>query len=173
MANNKTVTVENPNNLPTISYKLLEDLQGDLKILPKENLAKLKKSILQFGFVIPKFVWIHDGHYYILDGHQTKKALASLEAEGYEISPIPYAEVKAKDRQEAAKLLLEINSRYGEYNPETTFFEDFDIDLDLINDIEIPELDIKLEELEEEPKEKEYDENLETENECPRCGYKW
>ena len=71
----KTIKVENPNNLPTIEYKKLEDLQGDLKTLPEENLEKLKKSILRFGFKIPKFVWIDNGHYYILDGHQTKKAL--------------------------------------------------------------------------------------------------
>ena len=144
----KTIKVENPNSLPTVSYEKLEDLQGDLKTLPEENLEKLKRSIRQFGFKIPKFVWIDRGHYFLLDGHQTKKALESLEAEGYTIPEVPYAEVKAKGRQEAAKILLEINSRYGEYNPNTSFFEDFDIDLDFIKDIKIPELDIMLEDME-------------------------
>jgi len=144
----KTIKVENPNSLPTVSYEKLEDLQGDLKTLPEENLEKLKRSIRQFGFKIPKFVWIDRGHYFLLDGHQTKKALESLEAEGYTIPEVPYAEVKAKGRQEAAKILLEINSRYGEYNPNTSFFEDFDIDLDFIKDIKIPELDIMLEDFE-------------------------
>jgi len=144
----KTIKVENPNSLLTVSYEKLEDLQGDLKTLPEENLEKLKRSIRQFGFKIPKFVWIDRGHYFLLDGHQTKKALESLEAEGYTIPEVPYAEVKAKGRQEAAKILLEINSRYGEYNPNTSFFEDFDIDLDFIKDIKIPELDIMLDDFE-------------------------
>ena len=140
----KTIKIDNKNNLPTIDYRVIEPLQGDLKTLPEENLEKLKKSILEFGFKIPKFVWIDRGHYYIIDGHQTKKALESLEKEGYTIPKIPYVEIEAKNRREAAKILLEINSRYGVINPETSFFEDFDIDLDFIKDIKIPEFDLKM-----------------------------
>ena len=85
-----------------------------------------------------------------MDATQRYHALKQLEKEGYEIPEIPYIEIEAKDRKDAAEKLLQITSRYGEINSDTTFFEDFNIDLSFINDIEIPELDIKLEELESE-----------------------
>jgi len=145
----KKIIVHNPNHLPTTSYKNLKDLQGNLKTLSSENLEKLKQSILKHGIFIPKFVWIENSkNYWIEDGHQTIKALASLEKEGYTIPDVPYVKVECDNKKDAAEKLLQINSRYGIINPETTFFEDFDIDLDFINEIEIPELDIILDELE-------------------------
>jgi len=157
----KKITVKNPNNLPTTDYRKLKILQGDLKTLNEENKTKLCKSILKHGYFVPAFLWRSGGDFWILDATQRYYALEQLEKEGYEIPEIPYVEIEAKNRKDAAEKLLQITSRYGEINPETTFFEDFNIDLDFINDIEIPELDIKRNEiLEEEPKEKEYDENI-------------
>ena len=144
----KKIIVKNQNNLPTLNYHKLKILQGDLKTLSKENLTKLCNSIKRYGYFVPAFIWRSDNDLYILDATQRYHALEQLEKEGYEIPEIPYIEIEAKDRKDAAEKLLQITSRYGEINPETTFFEDFDIDLDFINDIEIPELDIKLEELE-------------------------
>lgn len=170
------IIIHNLSHLATTSYKNLKDLQGNLKTISKDNLEKLKQSIIKYGIFVPKFVWVEDRkNYWIEDGHQTIKALAALEKEGYVISDIPYVKVECENKRDAAEKLLQINSKYGEINPETTFFEDFNIDLSFIENIEIPELDIKLEDLslEEDPEEKEYDENLETENECPKCGYKW
>lgn len=141
----KRIRVHNPNNLPVIRYSELLDLQGDLKTLSESNLNKLKASIVKYGFFVPKFIWKSNGKHYILDGHQTVKACEALEVEGYEIPEIPYVEVKAKDRRDAGEKLLQINSRYGTINPDTTFFENFDIDLSFINEIEIPELNIDLE----------------------------
>lgn len=144
---NKKIIVKNPNHLPTTSYKNLKDLQGDLKTLSNENLEKLKQSIIKYGIFVPKFVWIENNkNYWIEDGHQTIKALAALEKEGYVIPDIPYVKVECENKKDAAEKLLQINSRYESVNPETTFFEDFDIDLDFINSIEIPELNIKGEE---------------------------
>jgi len=166
------IKIYNPNNLPTIPYAKLEDFQRDLKKrITEEALDKLKKSILKHGIFVPKFVYKENGQYLTMDGHQTKKALISLEVDGYEIPEIPIVEIQAKDRKDAAEKLLQINSRYAEMNPETTFFEDFELDLDILEDIEIPEL--KVFDFEANPKEQEYDENIETENECPKCGYRW
>lgn len=110
-----------------------------------------------------------------MDAHQRKKAFIALEAEGYIVSEVPYTLIHAANKKEAAELLLQANSRYGALNESTTFFDDFDIDLSFIKDIEIPELTFLAESIntEEEPKEQEYDETLETENECPKCRYKW
>jgi len=145
---NKTIIAHNQDNLPTAKYTDFIDLQGDLKTLSKENQEKLKNSIINYGIRFPAFIWQSEGKKYIVDAHQRKKVFALLEKEGWGIPEVPYTNIFAKNKKEAAELLLQANSRYGIYNPETTFFEDFNIDLDFINDIEIPELDIKLEELE-------------------------
>jgi len=144
----KIIVAYNPDNLPTAKYTDFIDLQGDLKTLPKENQEKLKNSIINYGIRFPAFIWQSEGKKYIVDAHQRKKVFVILEKEGYTIPEVPYTNIFAKTKKEAAELLLQANSRYGIYNPETTFFEDFNIDLDFINDIEIPELDIKLEDLE-------------------------
>jgi hypothetical protein len=165
------VIVSNPGNLPTMSYKELEDFQGDLKTLSDDALEKLKHSILKHGIFVPKFVW--KGH--ILDGHQTCKALTELEAEGYEIPDLPVVNVEADSLQDAAEKLLQINSRYGAINPGTDFFDRLEMpDFDL-SEIEIPELAFFESERETFPPDdfKEYDENIETAYHCPKCGYEW
>lgn len=171
----KEIAVSNPNGLPTLEYTKFRELQGNLKTLSNENKEKLKNSILKYGFRFPVFAWKDIDTFFIIDAHQRMKALKSLEEEGYIIPELPYVLVESETKKEAAELLLQANSRYGIYNPETTFFEDFDIDLSFIREIEISELNIKFEDfpLEEEPEEREYDENIETENECPKCGYRW
>ena len=153
------ITVHNPNNLPCIDYHKLSILQGSLKILSEENKTKLCKSMLTHGFFVPAFIWRSGEDMYILDATQRYHALEALE-EGIElefdgkkefiirkIPDIPYIEIEAKDKKDAAQKLLQITSRYGEINEETSFFEDFDIALDYVNDIAIPELDLAFEDL--------------------------
>ena len=136
------VIVFNPTNLPTIDYHKLSILQGDLKTLSETNKAKLCKSILEHGFFIPCFVWQAGEEMFILDATQRYHALQELEKKGYTIPDIPYIEIEAKDKKDAAQKLLQITSRYGEINSETSFFEDFDIEIDYIKDIAIPELEV-------------------------------
>lgn len=136
----KSIVVHNPNNLKTVDYHKLKVLQGDLKTLTEENKAKLCKSILEHGYFIPAFVWCFKNDMYILDATQRYYALESLEEQGYTIPKIPYITIDAKDKKDAAQKLLQITSRYGTINESTTFFEDFDIDLSFIENVEIPEL---------------------------------
>ena len=168
------VIVRNPDNLHTIDYKKLKILQGDLKTLSKENKEKLYNSIKTYGYFLPAFVWASDGDMWILDATQRYHVLSEFEANGYEVPEIPYVTIEAKDKKEAAQKLLQITSRYGEINSETSFFQDFDIKLDYVNDIAIPELELAFEGLEEDPNEKEIsEEDLEFEHKCPKCGYQW
>ena len=141
------VNVLNPTNLPTIDYHKLSILQGSLKTLSETNRTKLCKSILENGFFIPAFVWRSGEAMYILDATQRYHALEELERKGYSIPAIPYIKIEAKDKKDAAKKLLQITSRYGKINPETTFFTDFDIEIDYLNEISIPELDLAFEDL--------------------------
>ena len=168
------ITVHNPSRLLTIDYHKLSILQGDLKTLTEGNKTKLCKSILTHGYFIPAFVWRYGEDIYILDATQRYHALQELEKQGYTIPDIPYIEIEAKDKKDAAQKLLQITSRYGTVNEGTSFFKDFDIGLDFMDEIEIPELELNFEGLEEEPKEKEIsEEDLEFEHKCPKCGYEW
>jgi len=143
-----TLQIDNPHSLPTIPYTELRDFQGDLKKpLDEEALAKLKASLTTYGQFVPKFVWRDpDGTPLILDGHQTCAALRSLEQDGWTIPPIVYAEVQAKDRADAAAKLLQLNSRYADWNPETSFFGDIGLSDDEVQSIlestRIPDLDM-------------------------------
>ena len=134
------IVVHNQNNLPTIDFHQLKELQGDLKITTPAKIEKLKNSIRKYGIFVPKFVWINDGTYYIEDGHQTIKALTELEQNGYDIPAIPYVIIEAKARKEAGEKLLMINSRFADFNLETSFFKDFDIGLEFMDEIEIDDL---------------------------------
>ena len=145
------IIVHNPNNLPTIDFHMLTELQGDLKISTPKKIQKLKNSIIKYGVFVPKFVWKDKSElmtrFYIEDGHQTRKALTELEAEGYAIPAIPYADIAATDKKDAAEKLLMISSKFADINPDTSFFTDFDISIDYLNEIEIPELDLAFEDL--------------------------
>ena len=130
----KRIIVKNPNNLPCIEHEKLTVLQGDLKTLSEEDRVKLCHSIEKHGYFVPAFIWKSDGKDYILDATQRYHTLNWMEEEGYEIPPIPYVEIEAEDKKDAAEKLLQITSRYGKINQDTTFMTDFNLKLD---DIEI------------------------------------
>ena len=167
------VIVHNPTQLPTIDYHKLSILQGDLKTLSETNKAKLCKSILEHGYFIPAFVWKSGEEMFILDATQRYHALQELEKKGYTIPDIPYIEIEAKDKKDAAQKLLQITSRYGTINEGIHFFEDFDIDFEYLSSIEIPELSIAFESVDKEPKEMGHEENEVLPNKCPKCGHEW
>lgn len=116
--------IHNPNHLPTIHYTNLRDFQGDLKFpIEPQALTKMRNSLMKHGVFVPKFVWFDEaGNANILDGHQTKQGLVSLEADGWEIPPIPYVTVAAASREDAAEKLVpcdvEIYRRYTDSEPE-------------------------------------------------------
>ena len=140
------IKVSNPNNLQTIDFHQLSELQGDLKISTPQKIQKLKNSIIKYGVFVPKFVWIDKSavmtKFYIEDGHQTKAALIELEKDGYEIPAIPFVKIDATDKKDAAEKILMLNSRFADINPSTTFFEDFNIELDYLDTVNIPEFKI-------------------------------
>jgi len=49
----------------------LIEFQGNLKSISKDNLDKLKRSILRHGFTAPFFIW-HGVDYHILDRYGRK-----------------------------------------------------------------------------------------------------
>src|SRR3990167_4059292 len=111
--------------LPAIDYRTLEPLQKNLKDLSKENYLRLKKSLLDFGFIVPLVIWKNDGRNWVVDAHQRLRVLRSESVEPYEL---PYVEIEAQDEREAKKKLLVISSQYGHLTQEG--LDEFAFDLD-------------------------------------------
>lgn len=119
----------------------LIEFQGELKTINKEELKKLKESILKYGFSFPIFIWKNK----ILDGHQRLEAIKELTDNGYEIKDnvIPVVNIEAKNEKEAAEKLLLINSRYATIDQGgfEVFAHDMNINLsEMIPLIELPEI---------------------------------
>jgi DNA modification methylase len=142
----KTVRIE-CTGATTVPLDDLKDLQGDLKNLSEENYVKLRNSMDEFGFSFPVFMWEDkDGIKWIVDAHQRIKTLRKMRSEGYEVPPLPADYIHAKDRIEAKKKLLVLNSRYGEITESglTDFIneEGFEIAIEEMQDyLDYPEID--------------------------------
>jgi len=165
-------------NCKLVDLNKLEHFQGKLKDLPESALEKLMASIKRNGFNAPVFVWA--GHDYILDGHQRILAIKALIGYGHELegNKVPVLEVEAKDEKQAAELVLTYNSQYGVINQTglDEFMKRFDLNIDYMSEI----VDFNVDNLKHiyldkniDNDEKEYDENINTEHICPKCGYKW
>ena len=117
--------------LPTIDYRTLKPLQGDLKELSEKNKQKLLKSFENEGFFVPFFVWENKGVKYLLDGHQRTTVLSENNAEPFEL---PYVAITAKDRKEAKRKLLAIDSKYGKATAKglESFLSEDDMDFDFV-----------------------------------------
>lgn len=108
------ITIHNVNNLKTIDYRKLTNLQGDLKDLTDEGEQKLLAVLQKRGFRAPVFVYIEKGgSIYIMDGHQRQAVMTKYDMSDNGSYKIPYVEIPAKDLQEAQAILLEITSQYG------------------------------------------------------------
>lgn len=142
----KVLKVHNPNNLPTMPYAGFREFQGDLKNpMTPEDLKKMCESLKKHGVFVPKFVWFDaDQQANILDGHQTKQALLSLEEDGWEIPGIPYVVIEAESREDAAEKLLQINSRYAVINPESEWVKSLSNVEQILSSIAIPEFSLDI-----------------------------
>lgn len=102
----------NLNDLPTIDYRALEEVQGNLKTLSKENYDKLRNSLTTQGQLAPFFLWINpeNDKRIIVDGHQRNKLFRLEKATPFER---PYLLVPGDTLEDAKKACLSISSQYG------------------------------------------------------------
>ncbi len=114
----------------SIPLNKLQYFQGNLKELSEKNYLKLRTSIEKYGFKFPIFVWKNN----ILDGHQRVFTLGKMVKDGWHVDNIPVVEIQAETEQEAKKLLLLINSRYGQMTTDGLYeyLETNKIDLDFL-----------------------------------------
>ena len=110
-----------------------------------QQYANLRNSLTEFGFSFPFFIWIDpNGTKWILDGHRRKPTLIRMRNEGFTIPPLPAVIIHAQSKQEAAKKVVALESRYGEPDASdfTDFLSEFNIGFeDIENFMDIPGLD--------------------------------
>ena len=124
----------------------LENFQGDLKKLTKQNAERLRKEILELGFSEPISVWQQDGVNYILNGHQRVTVLQTLAKEGYEIPPLPVSVVHAESYAEAKRKVLALTSQYGQVTEDglAEFLAEAEIGLEeAMASFSFPEIDLE------------------------------
>ncbi len=116
---NKTITVYNLGGLPTANLDEFIELQEDFKISDPDKNVKLQMLILTRGFKYAFKAWKDpDGKLWIIDAHQRKKALVALRSSGFDIPPIPYEPIQAKDKREAVEEIAAYNSEFAKKNPD-------------------------------------------------------
>lgn len=140
MEESTQIEVHNLSNLPVEDFSVFRELQQDFKQPSPLQTDKLAQTILKRGFKYAFIAWKSGDNLWIVDAHQRKSALYALQQKGFTIPPVPYYLVQASSKKEAVEEIAYINSHYAEINPDTSLFDDYDIDLSEL-DIELPELD--------------------------------
>jgi hypothetical protein len=141
------------------------------------DFERLKKQILTLGVYKPLVAYKDGEQYVVLGGNMRIRALKDLGIREVEVSVVE-AETEAKRIEYA----LSDNDRAGFYEEDKLaelalpHIANLDLDnfkIDLGEPLDIKAVIEKFGPDFGEPNEKEFDENIETENECPKCGYKW
>lgn len=93
----------------------MHEFQGDLKDLSTQDYEKFKKIVLRHGYSYASHVWLDPktNKWMLLDGHQRKRLLTRMRAEGYFIPLLPVVEVEADSWEQAKEKLLAGTSQYG------------------------------------------------------------
>src|SRR4030067_241178 len=158
----------------TILHSKLKPFQGSLKEMSKLSAEKLKASILKYGWRFPVFVWNDGKTDWIHDGHGRLLVLAELLKEGYTIDALPVVDIHAKDRKEAAELLLAVNSKYQTVTEEGLyqFMHEMELKMEDLTAFDLPDID--MEQFEAgyfgDKESKETEKNVQEEIKCPNCG---
>ena len=120
----------------TLPLSAITEFQGGLKKRTDDDIKKIEKSIHDYGFATPFFVWKHEGKNKVLDGHGRLQALKRMAAKGEEIPALPVVYIDCPNEQAAKNILLRICSTYGEMTAESV--------RDFIKELEIAFDDIRL-----------------------------
>ena len=123
------ITCETKDTLP---LSALTEFQGGLKKRTADDTKKIEKSINDYGFATPFFVWTHDGINSVLDGHGRLQTLKEMQKRGEEIPALPVVYIDCPNEAAAKNLLLRICSTYGHMTADSVaaFLGDIKIDFD-------------------------------------------
>lgn len=155
----------------------LKPFQGKLKTLSEENYMKFRDQLLELGFSEPISIWQNEDNNYILNGHMRFNTLKLMKSNGYIVPEmIPVNLIEADDYKQAKKKVLALTSQYGDIQEEGLyeFLDEANIMPDELDFFTFDDFNLEFKsDYEKEIKEKELDENISTDKECPSCGYKW
>ncbi len=146
--NNKKVLKIKCEGTQYIDFHELKEFQEDIKQSTQEDLNKLKAEIIK-GFKLPFMIWKYHKKWWILDGHQRKKALMQLEKEDWYIPKLPAVEIFAKTKKEAKQNILLFISQTGEVDKSKlkVYIKKYEIELkNIIIRTEPLKLDIQINE---------------------------
>lgn len=118
--------------LPTFDYRQINNLQGELKTLTANDEGKLLRSMTDHGFFVPIFIWFDkESKAHLIDGHQRVKTLTNAGCTTYDL---PYVQITAKSRKDAAEKLLLVSSSYGKTTAEgwLLFADEFKISTNFV-----------------------------------------
>lgn len=102
-----------------LSLDEMSVLQGQMKYINDQNIARLRKQIIDHGFTAPFFIWKDGKKNWILDGHQRHFVLLRMAEQGVEIPlKFPVVEIKASNMNDAKLKLLGLASQYGTVHPD-------------------------------------------------------
>lgn len=128
-----------------VDIEELHFFQNKLKSIKEDKFKALKDSLIKSGLPLSFHIWVDDkDKKWLLDGHHRWLAFKALREEGYFIAPIPCNIVKAKNRKEAAQVVLISNSRYAVINQESLaeFMIDFELQLSDLGLLDFPDVDL-------------------------------
>lgn len=164
-----------------VDIEELHFFQNKLKSIDADKFRDLKESLIKSGLPLGFHIWIDDKKKkWIMDGHHRWLALKAVREEGYFVAPVPCNIVKAKNKKEAAQIVLISNSRYAKIRQESLaeFMIDFELQLPDLELLDFPDLDLNT--FQQEPKDfnpgdesdqGKLDEKKKTE--CPECGHEF
>jgi len=160
-------------DVKTIDINVLKPYKHNPKTHPTEQIDKIARSITEFGFLVPILL---DTTNNIIAGHGrllAARKLGMTEVPTISVNHLTEAQIRAY--RIADNRLTESAWDFELLQTEFDMLDnaDFDIDLTGFDKIEIENL-VTTASTEEPPTEfPEFDEDMETENECPKCGYRW
>ena len=166
------------NATPTIEVHKVSDLKPapyNPRRIDHASMAALEKSLLKFGVVEP-IVWNkRTGH--VVGGHQRVKALNSAKVKE---TSVVVVDLSLED-EKALNVALNSPSLAGLFTEDLdSILDEIESDsADLFKDLRFDVLrdiaKVRSEEDAKQPPEefKEYDEDIDTQHTCPKCGYKF
>lgn len=150
----------------------LLEYQNNAKIHDHQQVDQIAASIEEFGFNNPILAWHNDeGEPEIVAGHGRLMAARKL---GLEELPVVFLDHMSEEQRRAYIIVDNSTNLSSGFDMEI-----LSVELDAIVDIDMEQFGVEIAEpsiVDEEgvPDEfKEYGEDIETTNMCPRCGYEW
>ncbi len=145
-----------------IAISKLKPNPDNPRLIKDDKYKKLVQSIKGFPEMLELRPVVVNKDFMVLGGNMRLKACKEAG-----MSEIPYILADNLTEDQQKEFAIKDNLSYGE-NDWDTLADNWDTDLLIEWGMELPFFDDNAED-----EQKEFDENIKTETECPKCGYQW